>query len=186
MAAVSVVAPGLVVEQVPVVGPPVSLDLRAALWGEAAVVAAAVAHRGAGGAVVDVPVEVVAPGGGRAVARIGSDGSVDLEVSAGEVLDDVVLRSYAVGAAHQALGWVGSEGIAVDPAGDVRDLTVRSFGILQSRAMPPVSVHIDRAATGAPVNGSDAAFVAVAAARWLADGLPTEWPTARGTESGRR
>jgi hypothetical protein len=186
VAAVSVVAPGLVVEQVPVVGPPVSLDLRAALWGEAAVVAAAVAHRGAGGAVVDVPVEVVAPGGGRAVARIGSDGSVDLEVSAGEVLDDVVLRSYAVGAAHQALGWVGSEGIAVDPAGDVRDLTVRSCGILQSRAMPPVSVHIDRAATGAPVNGSDAAFVAVAAARWLADGLPTEWPTARGTESARR
>jgi hypothetical protein len=186
VAAVSVVAPGLVVEQVPVVGPPVSLDLRAAVWGEAAVLAAAVAHCGAPGPVTDTPVDVTAPGGGRASARIGPDGSVDLEVSAGDVLDDVVLRSYAIGAAHQALGWVGSEGIAVDAAGEVRDLTVRSFGILQSRAMPPVSVRIDTGATGVPVNGSDAVFVAVAAARWLADGLSPTWPTVRGTETVRR
>jgi len=184
--AVSAVAPGLVVEQVTVVGPPVSLDLRAALWGEAAVLVAAAGHRGGGGPVLDVPVEVVAPGGGRAVARIGPDGCVELEVSAGEVLDDVVLRSYAVGATHQALGWVGSEGVAVDAAGEVRDLTVRSFGILQARAMPPVSVRLDGDATGAPVNGSDAVFAAVAAARWLADGLATDWPTGRGTESARR
>ena len=40
------------------------------------------------GPVLDVPVEVVAPGGGRAVARIGPDGCVELEVSAGEVLDE--------------------------------------------------------------------------------------------------
>jgi hypothetical protein len=175
-----------VVEQVTVVGPPISLDLRAALWGEAAVLVAAAGHRGGGGPVLDVPVEVVAPGGGRAVARIGPDGCVELEVSAGEVLDDVVLRSYAVGATHQALGWVGSEGVAVDAAGEVRDLTVRSFGILQARAMPPVSVRLDGDATGAPVNGSDAVFAAVAAARWLADGLATDWPTGRGTESARR
>ena len=186
VAAVATVAPGLVVEQVPVVGPPVSLDLRAAVWGEAAVLVAAVGHHGTPGPAVDTPVEVTAPGGGRAVARIGSDGSVDLEVSAGDVLDGVVLRSYAIGAAHQALGWVGSEGIAVDTAGEVRDLTVRSFGILQSRAMPPVAVRTDTGAAGAPVNGSDAVFVAVAAARWLADGLPPAWPTARGTESARR
>jgi len=70
--------------------------------------------------------------------------------------------------------------------GEVRDLTVRSFGILQARAMPPVSVRLDGDATGAPVNGSDAVFVAVAAARWLADGLATDWPTGRGTESARR
>ena len=56
---------------------------------------------------------------------------------------------------------------------------------------PPVPGHaagdlrIDTEATGAPVNGSDAVFVAVAAARWLADGLPPAWPTARGTESAR-
>jgi xanthine dehydrogenase small subunit len=186
VAAVAAVAPGLVVEQVPVVGPPVALDLRAAVWGEAAVLAAALPHAGASGPVRDAPVGVTAPGGGRAVARIGPDGSVDLEVSAGDVLDGVVLRSYAIGAAHQALGWVGSEGIAVDADGEVRDLTVRSFGILRSRAMPPVSVRIDGGATGAPVNGSDAVFVAVAAARWLADGLPPTWPTGRGTESARR
>jgi len=156
------------------------------VWGEAAVLAAAVAHCGTPGPVTDTPVDVTAPGGGRASARIGPDGSVDLVVSAGDVLDDVVLRSYAIGAAHQALGWVGSEGIAVDAAGEVRDLTVRSFGILQSRAMPPVSVRLDTGATGAPVNGSDAVFVAVAAARWLADGLSPTWPTVRGTETARR
>ena len=186
LAAVSAVAPGLVVEQVPVDGPPVSLDLRAAVWGEAAVLAAAVRHLGVTGPGDAPPVEVAAPGGGRAVARVAPDGSVDVEVSAGDVLDAVVLRSYAIGAVHQALGWVGSEGIAVDASGEVRDLTVRSFGILQSRAMPPVSVRIDDAAPGAPVNGSDAVFVAVAAARWLADGLPPAWPTGRGTESARR
>jgi hypothetical protein len=30
---------------------------------------------------------------------------------------------------------------------------------------------------GPPVNGSDAVFAAVAAAAWLAQGLPTDWPT---------
>ena len=39
------------------------------------------------------------------------------EVDAGEVLDAVVLRSYCIGAAHQALGWVRSEGMAVDADG---------------------------------------------------------------------
>ena len=42
--------------------------------------------------------------------------------------------------AHQALGWVRSEGIAVDADGSVQDLTIRSFGILQARAMPRVTV----------------------------------------------
>jgi hypothetical protein len=183
---VAAVAPRLRLEQVPVVGPPVSLDLRAAVWAEAAVLAAVVRHVGAEGPVLDVPVEVVSPDGSRATARLGSDGSVGLEVSAGAVLDSIVLRSYAIGAAHQALGWVGSEGVAVDDDGNVRDLTVRSFGILQSRAMPPVDVRIDDDATGTPVNGSDAVFAAVAAARWLADGLAPTWPTERGAEVRRR
>jgi hypothetical protein len=190
VAAVAAVAPGLAVEQVAVLGPPVSLDLRAAVWGEAAVLAAVLAAGvdlpGVGDPVTDVTVGVTAPGGGRAVARIVADGSIDLDVSAGDSLDDVVLRAYAIGAAHQALGWVGSEGVAVDTAGEVRDLTVRSFGILQSRAMPPVRVHIADEGAEAPVNASDAAFLAVAAARWLADGLTPDWPTRRGTESTRR
>jgi len=35
------------------------------------------------------------------------------------------------------------------------------------------------------VNASDAVFAAVAAARWLADGLADRWPTDR-TGAGRR
>ncbi|HEY5108065.1 MAG TPA: hypothetical protein VII96_00475, partial [Acidimicrobiales bacterium] len=182
---VAAVAPGLVLEPVAVDGPPVSFDLRAAVWAEAAVLVAAVRLAPDGGTVVDVPVEVVAPGGGRAVVRCAKDGALDVEVAAGPVLDAVVLRSYVIGAAHQALGWVGSEGIALDPDGQVRDLTMRSFGIVQARAMPPVTVRPADGPAESPVNGSDAVFAAVAAARWLADGLPTAWPTDR-SGAGRR
>ena len=181
------VAPGLVLEQVALAGPPISFDLRAAVWAEAAVLAA-VARLSAPdghGPRHDVPVEVVGPSGGRAVARCGPDGSIELSVDAGPPLDAVVLRSYCIGAAHQALGWVRSEGIAVDADGEVHDLTVRSFGILQARAMPQVTVRIVSASAAGPVNGSDAAFAAVAAARWLADGLAPEWPLDRGG-AGRR
>jgi hypothetical protein len=181
------VAPGLELEQFPVSGPPISFDLRAAVWAEAAVLAACAGVVGAhgAGARCDVPVEVVGPSGGRAVARCRPDDSVDVAVDAGVVLDEVVLRSYCIGATHQALGWVRSEGIAVDDQGAVRDLTVRSFGILQARAMPPVTVTVAQASGRPAVNGSDAVFAAVAAARWLADGLPPAWPTDRGG-AGRR
>ena len=74
----------------------------------------------------------------------------------------------------------------MDDDGDVRDLTIRSFGILQARAMPPVEVTHRRPATGVPVNGSDAVFAAVAAAAgWPTAWCPT-WPTGRGSESRRR
>jgi CO/xanthine dehydrogenase Mo-binding subunit len=119
------------------------------------------------------------------VARCAADGSLEVEVAAGAVLDAVVLRSYAIGAAHQALGWVRSEGIAVSPDGEVQDLTVRSFGILQARAVPEVTVHLVDAPDRPPVNGSDAVFAAVAAARWLADGLVPTWPVDR-AGAGRR
>ena len=65
----------------------------------------------------------------------------------------------------------------------VRDLTIRSFGILPARSMPHVSVVLEPS-TGPAVNGSDAAFAAVAAARWLADGLLGSWPVDR-TGPGR-
>jgi CO/xanthine dehydrogenase Mo-binding subunit len=100
-------------------------------------------------------------------------------VAAGEVLDQVTLRSYCIGAVHQALGWVRSEGIAVDGEGAVHDLTIRSFGIVPARSVPPVTVTIDRDGGGQPVNGSDAVFAAAAAACWLADGLAPTWPTRR-------
>jgi hypothetical protein len=131
-----------------------------------------------------VPIEVTGPNGGRATATCRADGSIGIVVDAGPPLDEVVLRSYCIGAAHQALGLVRSEGIAVDDGGAVHDLTIRSFGILQARAMPRIDVTFDPHGDQ-PVNGTDAVFAAVAAARWVADGLPRTWPTDR-SSGGRR
>jgi len=184
---VASVAPGLRLEPVPVLGPPIAYSLRGAVWAEAAVLSAGVGALGAygPGGHRDVPLVVVAPDGGRAVARCRPDNSIEVTVGAGEVLDPVVLRSYCIGAVHQALGWVRSEGVAVDASGVVQDLTMRSFGVLQARAMPAVDVHFDPASDGPAVNGSDAVFAAVAAARWVADGLVGSWPVDR-SGAGRR
>jgi hypothetical protein len=181
------VAPGLSVAPFAVVGPPVSGDQRAAVWAEAAVLAACAAIVGSlgSGPHCDVPVEVVAPDGGRAVVKYGLDEAITVTVAAGDVLDDVTLRSYCIGAVHQALGWVRSEGIAVDAEGSVHDLTIRSFGIIPARSVPPVTVIIDQDDGGEPVNGSDAVFAATAAACWLAEGLAPTWPTRR-TAGARR
>jgi hypothetical protein len=161
-------APTLTVEEVDVPGPPTSLDLRAAGWAEAHVLLAGAAGH-------DGPVR--SPSGAVAEAEVAPDG-VRVRVSCGEPLDDVVLRSYCIGATHMALGWVWSEGIAVDDEGVPHDLTVRSFGILRARDMPPVDVEIDRGG-GDPVNGSDAVFAAVAAAAWIGEGCVQDWPTRR-------
>jgi CO/xanthine dehydrogenase Mo-binding subunit len=83
-----------------------------------------------------------------------------------------------VGAAHQGLGWVTSEGLAVDDGGEVHDLTIRSFGVLRAVDMVPVEVEVDPG-SGPPVRGSDAVFAAVAGAVWVAQGCPPDWPTAR-------
>jgi CO/xanthine dehydrogenase Mo-binding subunit len=99
-------------------------------------------------------------------------------VSAGAPLDEVVLRSYCIGAAHMALGWITSEGIAVDDAGAAHDLTVRSFGVLRAVDTPTITVEIDDDGS-APRNGSDAVFAAVAAATWIAQGCPPTLPTGR-------
>jgi hypothetical protein len=178
---VAAVAPGLLLEPFAVAGPPVSGDQRGAVWAEAAVLAACAAIVGSlgPGPHRDVAVEVVAPDGGRAVVTHGSDESVTVAVAAGDVLDDITLRSYCIGAVHQAFGWVRSEGIAVDAEGSVHDLTIRSFGIIPARSVPPITVVIDDDAGGEPVNGSDAVFAAAAAACWLADGLSPTWPTRR-------
>lgn len=168
-AAVTAVAPGLVVEEVDVAGPPTSAALRAAGWAEAAVLLAA-ARRDA---------TVTAPSGGRAEAEITADDRVRVRVWCGDPLDEVVLRSYCVGAAHMALGWVRSEGVAVGPDGAPHDLTIRSFGILRARDMPAVDIEMaDRSGPARAV--SDAVFGAVAAAAWRADGYPPAWPTRPG------
>ncbi|MGH2683870.1 MAG: hypothetical protein ACRDJP_00195, partial [Actinomycetota bacterium] len=163
-------APALEVEEVDVAGPPTSTAARAAGWAEAAVLTAAV--RG------DPDVALEAPSGARAEAVV-AGGRIHVRVGCGDPLDDVVLRSYCVGAAHMGLGWVTSEGIAVDETGDPHDLTIRSFGILRAHDMPPVDVEIVPDRGGAPVNGSDAVFAAVAAAAWIDQGCLTDWPTRR-------
>src|SRR5205814_4748056 len=137
-------------------GPPTSAALRAAGWAEACVLLAAAR----GDAVVHSPL------GATARAEVGAD-RVRVRVACGAPLDEVVLRSYCVGAVHMALGWVRSEGVAVDEAGVAHDLTIRSFGILRAQDMPAVHVEIDVDDHRPPVNGSDAVFAATAAAAWL-------------------
>ena len=163
--AIRAVAPSLDVVEVDVPGPPTSVSLRAAGWAEVLV---ALASLGDGN-------EITAPNGARASARIDADGSVHVWVNAGEPLDDVVLRSYCIGAAHMALGWVRNEGLVVDDAGEVHDLTIRSFGVLRAVDTPSITVDVERD-TRPAVNGSDAVFAAVAVAAWRALGFPPNWP----------
>jgi hypothetical protein len=171
--AIAATAPGLVVEEVDVAGPPTSTALRAAGWAEATVLLAGARAATA----VNAPAAVTAPGGGVAEAAVTPD-RIHVRVDCGEALDDIVLRSYCIGAAHMGLGWVTSEAIAVGDDGAPSDLTIRSFGVLRARDMPPVDVEIVRS-DRPPVNGSDAVFVAVAAAAWVERGCPQDWPTNR-------
>ena len=158
----------VVVEEVDVSGPPTSSALRAVGWAEAAVLISCVR---------DDSTPIIAPNGASAEAHVDATG-VHVRVRAGEPLDEVVLRSYCIGAAHMAIGWVTSEGIAVDDDGEPHDLTIRSFGILRAVDTPEITVEIadDRST---PRNGSDAVFVAVAAAVWRAQGCPPTFPTGR-------
>ena len=167
-AAITSILPGVVVEEVDVAGPTTSAALRAAGWAEAVALRAALDRRA----------EVVSPDGAVAHAEVvlGAEPRVRVSVRCGRPLDEVVLRSYCVGAAHMALSWVCSEGLAVDDDGEVHDLTIRSFGVLRAVDTPPIEVDI-QTDDGPPVNGSDAVFAAVAAATWLAHGTPPGWPT---------
>jgi hypothetical protein len=189
-----------------VAGPPVSTHLRAAGLAEVAVLVegaldeagadrgALVADDRAAGVLLDSC--AAAPGGAQAGARVHLDDSgalerVEVRLAAGDPLDEVVLRSYAVGAAHMALGWVLSEGIAVHPdTGEVHDLTIRSFGVIRAKDTPPIDVTLV-ADDGAPrPRSSDAVFAAVAAAAWnavtRAEGARPEAFPARGTRASRR
>ena len=74
-----------------------------------------------------------------------------------------------------ALGWVRSEGLAIDADGVPLDLTMRSFGILRAVDTPTIDVTIEPD-DGPPVNGSDAVFAAVAAAAWRVAGNTARWP----------
>jgi xanthine dehydrogenase small subunit len=184
---VAQVAPGVVIEETEVPGPLVGAELRGAGWAEVLAARHALAAAGADGE--EAPgtgrADVTVPGGGRAAVTLQTEGgpqgrgTVSVDVWAGEVLDAVTLRSYVVGAVHQALGLVWSEGIAVDPDGVPLDLTIRSFGILAAREMPHVEVTLHESDVW-PVNASEAVLVATMAAAWMADGLAPQWPTRRG------
>lgn len=168
-------APGLDVAEIVVAGPAVSPYFRASGWAEGAVLAAAANSLAHGGSAVTI---------GGVSAHVTLDDRrwprrVEVEVDAGDPLDEVTLRSYVIGAAHMALGWVCSEGIAVDADGIPQDLTIRSFGILRAKDTPPIEVTI-LPSDGPPVKVSDAVFAAVAASTWVAQGLPPRWPTVRG------
>ena len=166
-------APGIEVRanwrEVHVVGPPVSPELRAAGLAEQALLVSGALDRN---------VDVLTPSGARARAQVDEGITrVSVEVAAGEALDEIVLRSYAIGAAHMALGWVLREGIAVDPeTGAPQDLTIRSFGILRPAEMPKVDVTILDDDAPPRARSTDAVFAAVAAATWNAIGRPTTLP----------
>lgn len=163
--------PDVTVEEVDIPGPITDAVVRGAGWLEASVLAAAISGEVGW---------IESPGGGSATATIAADGSVDVRVRAGAVTDEVeatVLRSYCTGAAHMGLGLVRSEQLAVDPEdGSIHDLTIRSFGILRAVDTPAIRVTIEPS-DGEPVNASDAAMAAVAAAAWLDAALPSSWPT---------
>jgi CO/xanthine dehydrogenase Mo-binding subunit len=137
-----------------------------------------------------------AAGGALAGARVHLDDAgalarVEVRVAAGDPLDEIVLRSYAVGATHMALGWVLSEGIAVDTeTGEVHDLTIRSFGVIRPKDTPPIDVMIVDDDGPPRPRSSDAVFAAVAGAAWNAvtsadGGRPEAFP-ARGARAARR
>ncbi|MBO59066.1 MAG: hypothetical protein CL440_02505 [Acidimicrobiaceae bacterium] len=163
--AINSVAPKIEVQEIDLPGPITSSKVRAAGWAEAKILLC-----GAFGEVGTI----ISPDGSEASAEI--DGkSINISVRCGEVLNETVLRSYCIGAAHMAWSWVTSESLAVDVNGLIQDLTVRSFGIVRAGEMPEVNVEIQPDSSKA-VNGSDAVFVAVAAATWIHKGTLPEWP----------
>jgi xanthine dehydrogenase small subunit len=193
-------------EAEPVTGPRVATHLRAVGAAELAVLvegaldeagadrAALIGEERAAGALLDTCVCLA--GGALGGARVHLDDAgalarIEVRVCAGDPLDDVVLRSYAVGATHMALGWVLSEGIAVDPdTGEVHDLTIRSFGVIRAKDTPPIDVTIVDDGGPPRPRSSDAVFAAVAAAAWnavtRADGARPEAFPARETRASRR
>jgi CO/xanthine dehydrogenase Mo-binding subunit len=187
----------------PVIGPPTSSAPRAVGLAERAVLLEGALHAAgvdratlvadARTRTVSLASCVAAPSGALAGARVECDEAgritrVHVRVAAGDPLDPVVLRSYAIGAAHMALGWVLTEGLAVDSeTGDVHDLTIRSFGILRAKNTPPIRIDLVDDAGPARARASDAVFAAVAAATWNAitdaEGARPEAFPARGTRA---
>ena len=171
--------PDVEVVEIDVPGPPTSMDLRAAVWAEAQMLAAAL-NRLQSGESVDAgtsTVEMTSPAGARARATINQAG-IEVFIDAGDPLDPTTLRSYAIGATHMAWSWITAEALSVDPEGKVHDLTIRSFAIARSADTPDINVVIEHTHRPA-VPAGEATFAAVAAATWLSRGAPAHLPTGR-------
>jgi hypothetical protein len=157
--------------EVGIAGPPVSLALRAAGVAEQWMLVAGALGRA---------VEVVSARGARATAHV-DDAGIHVALAAGDPLDETVLRSYAIGAAHMAYSWVTSEQLTVDPeTGEVHDLTIRSFGVVRAADTPAIRVEILDEPAPARAQSTDAVFCAVAAATWNARGRPVTLPARAG------
>ena len=178
------VLPNADIVEVDLPGPPTSTALRAAPWAEAQMLAAALNRYQAAEPLAEstATVEVTSPEGAAARATVSPDG-IEVRVDAGDPLDEVTLRSYAVGASHMAWSWVTSESLSVDAEGEVQDLTIRSFGIARSAETPHIEVKIEPS-QHPPVQAGEAVFAAVAAATWLSQGTPPQLPTG-GSRSSR-
>jgi xanthine dehydrogenase small subunit len=190
-------------DEVDVAGPPVGRKLRAVGLAEQAVLVegsldAAGVDRSS---LTDDPTLldtcVLSASGASAGARVHLDAAtgalerVEVRVAAGDPLDETVLRSYVIGAVHMALGWVCSESLFVDAVtGEVHDLTIRSFGIIRPKDMPPVDVVVVGDDREPLAGSSDAVFAAVAAATWNAlsvvEGVRPDTFPARQTRAARR
>ena len=168
-------------ERVEIDGPKVTTSMRAP-WAESAILLEAALDQCAVerstlvdeiGRAVLLDVCVRSPEDSYAGARAKIDDGgvlrrVELKVACGLRHDEVVARSYAIGAVHMALGWVLTEGLTVDhETGEVHDLTIRSFGVVRPKLLPDIDVVFVADDRG-PMNGSDAVFVAAAAAIWNA------------------
>ncbi len=171
------VLPHADIVEVDLPGPPTSMDLRAAVWAEAQMLAAALNQLRTGDSLeaTTATVELTSPEGATASATVSPDG-IELHIDAGNPLDEVTLRSYAIGATHMAWSWVTSESLTVEANGEIQDLTIRSFGIARSADTPHIDVTI-KSSQHPPVQAGNAVFAAVAAATWLSQGAPPRLPT---------
>jgi CO/xanthine dehydrogenase Mo-binding subunit len=169
-------APAFDVQQITVAGPPTSLDLRAAVWAEVAILGAVLQP-------TNEPIVVVGRSGSSAAVSGGPEG-IEVSVRAGQVLDPVVLRSYCIGAAHAGWSWATSEALTVTADGEVHDLTVRSLGILGAADTPPIRIELVDEPGHAPVNGSDAVFAAAAALAWRSHEFASRFPLRASARDG--
>jgi CO/xanthine dehydrogenase Mo-binding subunit len=164
------VLPEIDIEVHDVLGPPVGATHRGAILAEL-LAARATIGRAAGD-----PLTVTSPNGATATVTFNGE-DLDIVVDAGEPLCEITLRSYVMGAAHQAVSMVWSEGIALTNAGEPVDLTIRSFGVLSAASTPPMNVTVQPSPRPSVAAGG-AVFAATLAAVWLHEG-GTSWPTRR-------